>query len=401
MTDQPADYDSPWKEAISRYFPPFMEFFFPQAYANINWERGYEFLDTELMQVVREAELGKRWVDKLVKVWRINGSETWVLVHIEIQSQVQSGFAQRMYVYSYRLFDYYERQVASLAVLADDQESWRPQEYSYEIWGCRVSLEFPVVKLWDYLDQWDILEQSPNPFAVLVMAHLKTLTTSNKAQERLQWKLNLVKGLYQRGYSRQDILEIFRLIDWMMSLPKDLQRGFKQEILRYEEENQMPYITSIEQLAIEEGREQGLQQGLQQGIIQNARQSLIDVLETRFQEVPSPLVELINQIEYPSLLNNMLKRAITIDSLAEFQEASEQLAFEEGIQQGRLQGARENLITILETRLGELPSSLIDLINQIESYSLLMTLHQRAITIGSVAEFQEMLAQSISQSADG
>lgn len=306
-----------------------------------------------------------------------------------------------MYVYSYRLFDYYERHVASLAVLADDQESWRPQEYSYEIWGCRVSLEFPVVKLWDYLDEWDVLEQSPNPFAVLVMAHLKTLTTSNKAQERLQWKLSLVKGLYQRGYSRQDILEIFRLIDWMMSLPKDLQRGFKQEILLYEEENQMPYITSIEQLAIEEGMERGRQQGLQQGIIQNARQNLIDVLETRFQEVPSPLVELINQIEYPSSLNNMLKRAITIGSIAEFQEASEQLAFEEGLQQGRLQGARENLITILETRFGELPSSLIDSINHIESYSLLMTLHQRAITIGSVAEFQEMLAQLISQSAEG
>ncbi len=89
----------------------------------------------------------------------------------------------------------------------------------------------------------------------------------------------------------------------------------------------------------------------------------------------------------------MLKRAITISSIAEFQEASEQLEFEEGIQQGRLQGARENLITILETRFGELLSSLIDLINQIESYSLLMTLHQRAITIGSVAEFQQMLAQ--------
>ncbi|MEY4209528.1 MAG: hypothetical protein RLZZ20_2680, partial [Pseudomonadota bacterium] len=28
----PDDYDSPWKEAIERYFPDFMHFYFPAAY---------------------------------------------------------------------------------------------------------------------------------------------------------------------------------------------------------------------------------------------------------------------------------------------------------------------------------------------------------------------------------
>ncbi|MBD1940746.1 Rpn family recombination-promoting nuclease/putative transposase [Coleofasciculus sp. FACHB-712] len=150
MTNPQADYDSPWKEALEIYFTDFMAFFFPQAYADINWSQGYEFLDTELQQVVRDAELGRRRVDKLVKVWRQNGEETWVLIHIEVQSKVDANFAERMYVYNYRLFDRYRRQVASLAVLADEQASWRPQSYGYEIWGARVSLLFPTVKLLDY-----------------------------------------------------------------------------------------------------------------------------------------------------------------------------------------------------------------------------------------------------------
>ncbi len=69
-----SDYDSPWKEALERYFPQFLEFFFPQIHEEIDWSRGWTFLDKELQQVVRDAELGRRLVDKLVKVWKLDGT---------------------------------------------------------------------------------------------------------------------------------------------------------------------------------------------------------------------------------------------------------------------------------------------------------------------------------------
>ena len=65
-----ADYDSPWKEMLEGYFEEFMAFFFPEIAADIEWELGYQFLDKELQQVVRDAELGRRVADKLVKVAR-------------------------------------------------------------------------------------------------------------------------------------------------------------------------------------------------------------------------------------------------------------------------------------------------------------------------------------------
>ena len=42
------DYDSPWKEALAKYFKAFLALFFPAAHAGIDWSRGYESLDQEL-----------------------------------------------------------------------------------------------------------------------------------------------------------------------------------------------------------------------------------------------------------------------------------------------------------------------------------------------------------------
>jgi hypothetical protein len=78
MTEINDAYDSPWKDVLEAYFQDFMQFFFPDIHAEIDWSRGYEFLDQELSQIVRDADLGKRLADKLVKVWKLNGEETWV-----------------------------------------------------------------------------------------------------------------------------------------------------------------------------------------------------------------------------------------------------------------------------------------------------------------------------------
>ena len=103
-----------------------MAFFLPHAYRDIDGCKGYESLDTELQEIIRDAETGRRFADKLVKVWLKDGSETVILIHIEVQSQVQSDFPKRIYVYNSRLRDKYNLQVISLAVLGDTDKNWRP-----------------------------------------------------------------------------------------------------------------------------------------------------------------------------------------------------------------------------------------------------------------------------------
>lgn len=307
---EPSDYDSPWKEALERYFPQALEFLFPDIYAEIDWERGWEFLDKELQQVVRDAELGRRLVDKLVKVWQRDGRETWVLIHLEVQGTVETNFAERMFVYHYRLRDRYNLPVVTLAVLADKRLSWRPEGYNDSLWGCQVTLDFPMVKLLDYEAQLPELEQSPNPFAVIVVAHLQAQATDQDSEDRLRWKLRLVKGLYERGYDREDILELFRFIDWVMALPSELENQFDDELSAFEEDRQMSYVTSVERRAA----------------LKTRQASIIDALEVRFGAIPEEITDQVAQMCDPGQLQALFKEAILVESVSAFQQLLDESA---------------------------------------------------------------------------
>ncbi|HEV3007110.1 MAG TPA: hypothetical protein VGX78_21745, partial [Pirellulales bacterium] len=153
-----ADYDSPWKDALDHFFEACLAFFFPAAHADIDWGRRHEMLDKELQQIVRTAKLGRRHVDKLVRVWLKSGEARWLLIHVEVQARKEKAFPKRMYVYNCRIFDRYDEEVISLAILADDNPAWRPTEYGYGRWGFHAGVRFPVVKLLDYAANCEALE---------------------------------------------------------------------------------------------------------------------------------------------------------------------------------------------------------------------------------------------------
>ncbi|WP_448571876.1 hypothetical protein [Trichothermofontia sp.] len=141
---------------------------------------------TEPQKIVPAAERSKRFADKLVKVWLRDGTETWILIHIEVQGRKDPHFPERMYVYNYRISDRYNRPVLSLAILGDTHPHWRPQAYRQEILDCRLEFHFPSVKLLDYCNRIAELEASPNPFAIVVLAHLQSLTSKRNLQQRIR-----------------------------------------------------------------------------------------------------------------------------------------------------------------------------------------------------------------------
>ncbi len=139
LVPEPNDFDSAWKEALERFFPEMLALFFPEIHRQIDGTVTPEFLDKELQQVVRDADSGRGYVDKLVKVRACDGHETWVLLHLEVQGEAEATFAQRMYRYHYRLSDRYpDKDIVSLAILTDTRASFRPQHYERARWGCRV-----------------------------------------------------------------------------------------------------------------------------------------------------------------------------------------------------------------------------------------------------------------------
>jgi len=221
--------------------------------------------DKELQQITHDARTGPRLADKLFKVWRKDGQETWLLIHIEVQGKREKDFPERMFVYNYRIYDRYHRPPVSLAVLCDDNPNWRPDRYGYDVCGCSVNFHFLTAKLLNYRGREDQLERDPNPFAAVVLAQLKVLETRNAPGERRRWKVRLVKGLYERGLTPEQVRQLFRLIDWMVQLPRELQRQFREEIHQFEEERRMPYVTSIERLARKKGLKKAVRRGWKRG----------------------------------------------------------------------------------------------------------------------------------------
>jgi hypothetical protein len=310
------DFDSPWKDLLDGYFERFMAFFFPEAWKDIDWEKHHEFLNSEFQQIARDTETGRRLVDRLVKVWRKDGVETWVLVHVEVQGRRDAKFAERMYVYHYRIYDRYHRKVASLAVLADKSDTWRPNHFGYSMWGCEVDIKFPIVKLLDYENEGAIPpSQRSNPFAIATIAHLKANQTKGNARNRLNWKTELVKNLYELQYSRKEILDLFRFIDWIMDLPEKEERLFKEQLVLFEEEKHMQYVTSIERL----GRLDGQKEGKKEGMLKISREAVSDVLRIRFKRIPKDVAGMIRSIEDINDLKMLHKFAITAPDIATFQ----------------------------------------------------------------------------------
>ncbi|MDJ0733529.1 MAG: DUF4351 domain-containing protein [Nostocaceae cyanobacterium] len=281
-----ADLDSPWKEILEAYFPQAMQFFFPQTAALINWERPHEFLDKEFQQIVRQAQQGRRYADKLVKVWQIQGQEIWLLIHIEIQAKSEDTFAERMFSYNLRIFDRFRKPAISLAILCDNNQEWRPNKYSFNYPDTSLNFQFGTVKLLDYVNRWTELEVSDNVFATVVMAHLKTQQTSQKPGERKNWKFSLIRRLYDLGLQEQDIRNLYRFIDWVMILPRGLEAEFWQQFKQFEQERSMSYITTGERIGYERGQQEGEQR------------LILRLLERRVGEIPE---ELRSQVQGLSL----------------------------------------------------------------------------------------------------
>ena len=304
--------DSFWKEVLEKLFKEFMQFFFPKIYRDIDFSKGYQFLDKEFQQISRKSKTGKRIVDKLVKVYLQDGQEKWLLIHIEIQGQKDARFAQRMFEYYYRIFDKYQRDVLSLALLTDGDRQYRPGAYLKEFrdWDFSLSFKFPLVKIIDYINYEFEKAYTTNVFSIIAHAYLKTLETEGDNQRRFDFKRQFILQLYHLGLNRETILAVYRFIEWLMKLPESLDNKLYQELKQIEEQKKMTYISYAERKGLKKGRKEGKIEGL--------RQAIESVLEVKFGAVDYEIPEALKKIKSLEKLEALLHQAKLAKSIDEF-----------------------------------------------------------------------------------
>lgn len=136
------------------------------------------------------------------------------------------------------------------------------------------------------------------------MAHLKAQETRDNRSSRFEWKLALTRRLYERGYEREDVINLFRFIDWVMSLPSELEQEFWIEVIQLEEDLRMPYITSVERIGIRQGLLEGIELGL----------------ELKFGSVGLGVLPEISRIQDVEQLRAILSGLKTVDTLSELRQ---------------------------------------------------------------------------------
>jgi len=238
-------------------------------------------------------------------VVRRDGQEGYVLVHIEIQSQVDQLFTLRVATYNYRIFDLHQLPLVSLVILADPDPQWRPERYERELWGTRSVLEFRAFKLLDLRDHRPELAASSNPFALLSAAHLTALESGPAARTRLGWKLDLVRSLYRQGLDQERVRSLFGLIDWILHLTPELDSEFCREVEEIERSTEMRHMTTFERRGLEKGRLEG------------QRRMLQGVASARFGEAAGEIAEALESIRDPKVLLRLVGAVATATSAAE------------------------------------------------------------------------------------
>ena len=205
--------DALWKSLLEDVFSDFLTFFYPDANALFNLEKGFEYLDKELEQLFppEENEYAPRFVDKLVKVFTKSGDDHWILVHIEVQGYKDKYFAERMFTYYYRILDKYHKPITAFAILTDGNKNVHPRKYEQTFLGTHVLYEFNSYKVLDQPDE-DLIN-SDNPFALVILTVKAAIKSNNmNDDDLLLLKLDLAKRLLTKKIPKKKINNLMNFL---------------------------------------------------------------------------------------------------------------------------------------------------------------------------------------------
>ncbi|MFN7016657.1 MAG: hypothetical protein ACK4P5_05740, partial [Fimbriimonadales bacterium] len=86
--------------------------------------------------------------------------------------------------------------------------------------GCRTQFEFVACKLIDF-DEAQLRAAAPSNPAVLMLLAFRRAMESATPEVLFQARVELTRLALEWGYTREQVREILRLLEWAMKLPKE------------------------------------------------------------------------------------------------------------------------------------------------------------------------------------
>ncbi len=265
-----------WKGIIEDLVEDFLHFFFPEHVHEIDFERGFTFLDKELEQLSPQSESQNRHADKLIRAYLKTGEEQWFLIHVEVQGYNDPDFAFRMYQYAYRIRDRYHRSIVALAIFTNTNPRYHYSEYQEEFWGTEIIYRYRAFIIMSHTSQ--SLRRSGNLFGLAMEVARREMMLNNKRdEERFDIKMKLVRHLIKLKVERNKIRKLLNFIKFY--IPFEEHKYFHKFEEDIQELTKSRQAMGIEEAILEEFKKQGLEQGLEKGLEQGLEQGLEKGLE--------------------------------------------------------------------------------------------------------------------------
>ena len=198
---EPINHDSPWKETLDRFLRPFLELTFPSISRHIDWSVTPISLEQEFREIAPDAELGPLRADKLIKVRLLNGTEEWLLIHIEVQMQYDPKLPRRVFDYCCRIHSRYKMSVVPLVILGDTRRNWRPTTYSGGFANLGLRIRFAICKVDDFKNRIEDPLHRDNLTIFIIAAYLGTQKHRKKPKKLYQYRRELTRKLRGKGYT--------------------------------------------------------------------------------------------------------------------------------------------------------------------------------------------------------
>jgi len=265
------DHDQLFKQLIYYFFEEFLEVFFPDVHAHIDFS-SIKPLSEEVYTDVIQGDARK--LDIVIEA-KLRGEESVLLIHVEPQSYEQKDFHKRMYHYFSLLYNKYKKPIVPIAVFSYDEKRNEPNEFDIAFPFFHV-LHFRFLTLELKQKRWLDYIKSDNPAAAALLGKM-----GYKKEEKVQVKLEFLKMLVRmeldpaKSKFIHDFFEVYLKLDSKEEekLMKDIRDldGVKEFL-------ELP--NSWEERGIRKGVEKGMRQGVKKVALEMLKKGLpIELIE--------------------------------------------------------------------------------------------------------------------------
>jgi len=242
------DHDRLFKELIQTFFQEFIEAFFPEVYANIDFS-SVTFLDQEVFTDILKGE--KRRIDILAEV-HLKGENKLVLIHVEPQSSYQKEFHERMFIYCSRLYEKFRKPILPIAVFSYNEEKDVSGKFIIDFPTFPV-LEFRYLQLHLIKKNWRVFIHKDNPAAAALLSKM-----GYTEKERVQVKLEFLRTLSRMELNPAKLKLIYGFFETYLKLNEKEEKQMREKIANLPKD-EADRVLELPNSYFEEGMEKGME----------------------------------------------------------------------------------------------------------------------------------------------